>query len=773
MSQESRPYLEAKGLSGGYGRVTILRDVELDVGASEIVGIVGYNGTGKTTLLKTLAGLLPAHGGAVRMFGEDITSWPGSRRARAGLGYVPQGRGIIPGLSVRDNLRFGWHGDAGGDETSVLRATLSMFPQVESLLDRRGETLSGGEQQQLALARCLMGRPRLMLLDEPTEGIQPSIVAELAGTLGMLRSRHGHSILLVEQNADFVERLADRVLRLERGRLQAAEAQARPAGRAPAAVSLDAASEPQATHAPPNSAPPAPPPGAPVQRSESMTVKRPVLDQMRRMAQDFRMRASDQELLDYLEVMEPYFQAYDRINAMPDNLPEVRWPRTPGYRPPREENPLNAWYYKTEIRGAPHGPLEGKRIVLKDNVCLAGVPLMNGSSVMEGYTPEIDATIVTRILNAGGIIVGKAHCENFCLSGGSHTAAAGPVHNPWKQGYMAGGSSSGSAALVAAGEADMAIAADQGGSIRIPSSNCGVYGMKPTHGLVPYTGIMPIERTIDHVGPVTANVADNALFLEVLAGPDNLDPRQGSSPAQAYSDALSQGCQGMKIGILSEGFNRPESEPDVDRKVRSAAERFRQLGAELRDISIEEHFLAADLWTAIAVEGLQDLMMHGNAAGSNARGLYLPSMIDQFAAWRHRSGELSESLKTCMFLGEYFQTEYRGRFYGKAQNLMRRVTGRYQAAFREVDLLLMPTLPMKAQPIPPAGSPMPLTVQRAFEMVGNTCPFNATGHPAMSLPCGLADGLPIGMMLVAAPLGESAIYRAAAAFEQHADWKSM
>ena len=140
------------------------------------------------------------------------------------------------------------------------------------------------------------------------------------------------------------------------------------------------------------------------------------------------------------------------------NLPSVRYPRAPGHFPDFSENPLNAWYVKTEVRGAMDGALKGKRIALKDTICLAGVPMMNGSSIMEGYTPEIDATIVTRMLDEGATIVGKAHSENFCLSGGSHTNAKGPIHNPWKHGYMAGGSSGGSAALVAAGEVDMAIA---------------------------------------------------------------------------------------------------------------------------------------------------------------------------------------------------------------------------------------------------------------------------------------------------------------------------
>ena len=144
--------------------------------------------------------------------------------------------------------------------------------------------------------------------------------------------------------------------------------------------------------------------------------------------------------------------------------------------------------------------------------------MMNGASTLEGYMPDTDATIVTRILDAGGTIIGKTHCEYFCFSGGSHTNATGPVHNPHKMGYSSGGSSSGSGVVVATGEADMAIGGDQGGSIRIPASFCGIYGMKGTHGLVPYTGVMPIEITIDHTGPMTRNVRDNALLLEVLAG---------------------------------------------------------------------------------------------------------------------------------------------------------------------------------------------------------------------------------------------------------------
>ncbi|MDE0005673.1 MAG: amidase [Rhodospirillaceae bacterium] len=503
-----------------------------------------------------------------------------------------------------------------------------------------------------------------------------------------------------------------------------------------------------------------------------MTVARPSLAQLRDMSSRLGMSLTDAELEEFRRNMEPYIQVYDRLNAVPDNLPPVHYPRTIGRCPDEAENPLNAWYVKTDIQGARSGPLSSKTVALKDTVCLAGVPMMNGSSIMEGYVPEIDATIVTRMLDAGATIAGKAHCENFCLSAGSHTGARGPIHNPWKRGYMAGGSSGGSAALVAAGEVDMAIGGDQGGSIRIPSSNCGTYGMKPTHGLVPYTGVMPIERTIDHVGPITANVADNALLLEVLAGEDGLDPRQYKPKVEIYTDAIGRGAGGMRIGVLKEGFGRPESEPDVDRKVQDAASRFREAGATVENISVPEHLLAFDCWTAIAVEGLQDGMMHGNSAGTNYRGLFLPSMTTWMGQWRHRADELSHSLKICMFLGEFFQAHHFGRFYGKAQNLMRRCNERYMGALKQYDLLMLPTLPMKAQEIPPPDCSISLYLQRAFEMIGNTAPFNG-GLPAMNVPCGLSDGLPVGMMLVGPTYGESTIYRAAHAFEEFGDWREM
>jgi len=326
---------------------------------------------------------------------------------------------------------------------------------------------------------------------------------------------------------------------------------------------------------------------------------------------------------------------------------------------------------------------------------------------------------------------------------------------------------------VAAGEVDMALGGDQGGSIRIPSSFCGIYGMKPTHGLVPYTGIMPIELTLDHTGPMTRTVADNALLLEVIAGDDGLDPRQYSPRIADYTAALRQDASGLSIGVVTEGFGHSNSESEVDAQVRKGVDRFVKLGAQVKEISLPMHATGAAIWSPIALEGATELMMKGNGMGTNWRGLFVTSLLDAHSTWRHRANELSDTLKVSMLLGHYFTKHYRGHFYAKAQNLSRKLRAAYDAALADHDLLLMPTLPMKATPLPPADAPRELYVQRGFEMIANTAPFDATGHPAMSLPCGLADGLPVGLMLIGRHYDEATIYRAAHAFEQSGDWRAL
>ena len=794
--------LKVSGLRAGYGRVPVLHGVDLSVEDGEILGILGHNGMGKSTLLKALMGIIPAKGGSMMFDGQDIGRLRSSGRAQLGIGYVPQGRGIFPNLSVRDNLRMGIAAH-DMDEDEAIDRVLADFPRLERLMDREGGALSGGEQQLLALARCLVSDPDMILLDEPTEGIQPSIIDEIIDLLKELNRREGLSIVLVEQSLDFITALSDRILLIQKGKImgevsgsEAADPAlieeftglgagggktAMPASGALDALKSDASAapaapshSPAARHALPSTTPHKAAAPAPLQeRMSYMTVQRPTQAQMKEIVAELGMHMSDARIQEFLDVMQGTLDAYDIVDSLPDYLPPVLYPRTSGHRPTPDENPMNAWYVKTEIKGAPRGPLLGRTVALKDNVCLAGVPMMNGASTLKGYTPDIDATIVTRLLDAGATIVGKAHCEYFCLSGGSHTNATGAVHNPHKQGYSAGGSSSGSGALVGAGLVDMAIGGDQGGSIRMPASFCGVYGMKPTHGLVPYSGIMPIENTIDHAGPMTQTVMDNALMLEVIAGADGLDPRQYDVRTDRYTASVNRGASGLRIGVVKEGFGHDQSEADVDAKVRAGAELFRKLGATVDDISIPWHLHGPAIWTPIGLEGLTNQMMIGNGFGTGWEGLYTTSLLDYHSNWRSRADELSDTLKISMFVGQYHLKHTRGRYYAKAQNLARQLREEYNKVLASYDLLLMPTTPMKATPLPPPDSSLALWTQRAFEMLPNTAPFDVTGHPAMSIPCGMSDGLPVGLQLIGRRYEESTIYRAAGAFEQAGDWRQM
>jgi branched-chain amino acid transport system ATP-binding protein len=209
--------LDIRSLASGYQKIPIILGVSFQVTDGEFVGILGHNGMGKSTLLKTLVGQLPATGGAIRFADTDITRAPSHKRARLGLGYVPQGRQIFPGLSVLDNMRMGAASAGLGDE--VLDEVIESLPRLKPILGRAGGVLSGGEQQILALARCLCGHPKLVLLDEPTEGIQPSIVDEIIEILLGLKARHRLTVVLVEQNLEFIRRLSDRVLIIQKGRI--------------------------------------------------------------------------------------------------------------------------------------------------------------------------------------------------------------------------------------------------------------------------------------------------------------------------------------------------------------------------------------------------------------------------------------------------------------------------------------------------------------------------------------------------------------------------
>ena len=504
-----------------------------------------------------------------------------------------------------------------------------------------------------------------------------------------------------------------------------------------------------------------------------MAVKRPTPAQLRDIGAELGIDLSDADLEAYLPLVQSWLGGYDVLDEIPDYLPEVKYPRKPGYRPEGEENKYNAWITKCHIKGRNRGKLTGKKVALKDTVCVAGVPMMNGASVLEGYVPDVDATIVTRLLDAGAEIVGKSNTESYSYSGSSHTSATGYVQNPHKMGYNAGGSSSGSGALVAAGEVDMAIGCDQAGSLRIPASACGNYGMKQTYGLVPYTGILSQEFNVDHAGPMTASVANNALFLEVLAGRDGIDPRQGDVKVAKYTNALKESAKGLKIGVLKEGFGFPESEADVDAKVKAAARKFTRLGVKVEEVSLPIHRLGVNIWMAFGMEGYLNNVLKGNAFGTNHGGLFVTSLNDAMAGWRARANEFPHHFKLGALAGQYMSRYYHGHYYCKAMNLARKLRDTYNKALETYDLLLCPTYTVKPKRLPKRDISAAEYVTRAFEGCQNTMPFNLSKHPVMTVPCGKINGLPVGMSLVGRHFDEYTIYRAARAFEKLGDWQKM
>src|SRR5256712_555965 len=497
-------------------------------------------------------------------------------------------------------------------------------------------------------------------------------------------------------------------------------------------------------------------------------LRKPPLDELGRIAKSYGLDASAEDLASFRNLMDGVLASYRRLDQFAEPTLPVKYPRDAGYRPPASENRLNAWYWKCSINGATSGPLAGKKIAIKDNVCVAGTPMMTGSAVLEGYVPDVDATLVTRILDAGGEIVGKAVCEHLCFSGGSHTSDTGPVLNPHDPKRSAGGSSSGSAALVVARECDMAIGGDQGGSIRIPSSYSGAVGLKPTYGLVPYTGVFPIELTLDHTGPIARTAADCALLLEAIAGADGLDPRQsGAVRTEAYTKKLPGDVHGLRIGFVPEGFGWPNSEPDVDKMVLDAAQRLTRAGATVTEVSVPLHRDGIHIWNAIAVEGATMLMVSGNSMGTNWKGHYTTSLLDFYGRSRRaRANDLSETVKLVILLGQYMQDNYHGRYYAKAQNLARVLPTAYDDALGNADLLLIPTLPLKATLLPPPNASREEYVGRALEMIANTGPFDVTGHPAITVPAGMSAGLPVGMMLIGRHWEDATVLRAADAFQK-------
>jgi amidase len=502
----------------------------------------------------------------------------------------------------------------------------------------------------------------------------------------------------------------------------------------------------------------------------TVSVTPPSNDQIAAIADRYGLGLAPGDVEEFRELIAGAVTSYDVVERL-YQASRARLPVPPvreWRRPAEADNELGAWYVTTDIRGDGDGPLAGRRVAVKDNIAVAGVPMMNGSAIVEGFVPERDATVVTRLLAAGATIAGKAVCEELCFDGGSHTARTGPVRNPWDRSKSTGGSSSGSAALVAAGDVDLALGGDQAGSVRIPASFCGTVGHKPTHGLVPYTGAFPIENTIDHLGPITRTVRDAALMLGVLAGRDGLDPRQRfEAPSGGYLQDLDAGVAGLRIGVLEEGFGIPGlSQPGVDEAVLAAVATLKAAGADVRQVSVPWHRHGVHLWGVIGTDGAFGQMLEGNGYGMNVPGLYDPELIEHFArGFREHAAEMSVTLKMTTILGRYSLDRHANRYYAMARNLALDLAAAYDGALTDVDVLVMPTLPVVAFDLPSGDASMEEVLAISAGLMPNTCPFDVTGHPATSVPAGLSDGLPTGLMIVGRHLADGTCLRVAQAYE--------
>ena len=505
-----------------------------------------------------------------------------------------------------------------------------------------------------------------------------------------------------------------------------------------------------------------------------MAIRLPTADDLHEIAAANYFELNDEELDAFEALIPGLFQGYQQLDSMTVPREPLKYrDRDAGYRPSMEEDPLNAILRRCTVKGASSGKLAGKRFGLKNNVNVAGMPMTFGSLVLDGYVAESDATIVTWLLDAGAELVANLNMENFAFSGRGDTSAFGAVLNPHSPEHLAGGSSSGSAASLYYDDIDITIGGDQGGSIRIPASWCGVVGLMPTFGLVPYTGIGAIDNTYDHAGPMTRSVEDAALTLEVIAGKDPLDPRQPDTvPVQRYTEALGRGVEGLRVGVVTEGFGLDASEPDVDASVRKAIEVLGSLGAQVAEVSIPEQRTGAAVVFAMIVEGAAALI-RANGVGYHWQGLYDTNLMTALGkARKAQSNDLPPTAKLILLMGGYMADRYHGATYGKAQNLRRGMRAAFDRALEQVDVLAMPSVPMKAQRREP-DIDLERLIDLGWATTANTAPLDLTGHPAINVPCAKPNGLPVGLMLAGKRFDDATLFRVAHAFEQAVNWETL
>lgn len=409
--------------------------------------------------------------------------------------------------------------------------------------------------------------------------------------------------------------------------------------------------------------------------------------------------------------------------------------------------------------GKPVGLLAGVPVALKDNMCTRGIETTCSSKILEGWKPPYDATVVTRLQQAGAVMVGKTNLDEFAMGSSTENSAFGPTKNPLDTSRVPGGSSGGSAAAVAAGFAAASLGSDTGGSIRQPASLCGLVGVKPTYGLVSRQGIVAFASSLDQVGPFTHTVADAALMMEVIGGHDPLDSTSLPQPMPSLTSVLGQGVKGMRIGRLAD---MPDGcEPEVLARMDAAYIALQAAGATIVDISLPSLSYCLTAYYLVApAEASSNLARYdGVRYGMRVETGDLHSMYGAT-----RAAGFGAEVKRRIMLGTYaLSAGYFDAYYGKALKVRRLIANDFAAAYEKCDVILTPTSPTVAFPLGDKTSD-PLTMYLCDIF---TIPTNLAGHAAMSVPFGTgAHNMPVGVQVLAPALGEQTMFRVAAELER-------
>ena len=412
-----------------------------------------------------------------------------------------------------------------------------------------------------------------------------------------------------------------------------------------------------------------------------------------------------------------------------------------------------------------YGPLLGIPLAVKDVICTKGVRTTCGSKILKGFVPPYDATVVERLNTAGAILLGKANMDEFAMGSSTEHSAYGTTHNPWDVRAIPGGSSGGSAAAVAADECAAALGTDTGGSIRQPAACCGIVGLKPTYGRVSRYGLVAFASSLDQIGPMTKDVRDAALLLNVIGGKDVRDSTSADIALPDFTRALDKPAKGLRVGIPREYFVEG-SDAEVERAVREAIKVLEGLGAATADISLPHtEYGVAVYYILASSEASSNLARYdGIKYGyrvpewTNLRDMYMRTRDEGFGA----------EVKRRIMLGTYaLSAGYYDAYYKKAQQVRTLLSQDFEAAFGRVDVVVAPTAPTPAFKIgEKTDDPLRMYLSDIF-----TVPVNLAGVPGISLPCGFSSaGLPIGLQIIGKPFDEETILRVAYAFERETDY---